>query len=215
MKTKRFFADQVKDVIMNNHPNMDFKIDERDIFVRLDAIVNQYAEQNYFDNWKFVGEGIDEHFITTWDEVTVVDPTDEQPSYFEFPSNYAALPNNRGIDEIFPLKYKKGGVQSSPVIVMDNITSRRYGQLQAGRMEGRLSGYPKGNKFIFRECGVKAKYGNMSVRLVIRDSTTIGVTDFYPIPSNFEQRVIMETAAWFIQKREAPTDKVRDKNDEA
>lgn len=215
LKTKRFYAQRVISLIMNNEPNMDFKIDERDIFVQLDAVVNQYAEQNYFDNWKVSGEGIDEHFITEFSPITVIDQEDGLPSYFDFPINYAALPNNRGIDEIFPLKFREEGAQSSPVVVMSNLESRRYGNLQAGSMQGRLSGYPKGRRFMFRQCGVKAEYGDMAVRLVIRDSTEIGVDEFYPIPSNFENRIVSEVAAWFLKKRANPTDTVRDKNDKA
>lgn len=212
IRTKRYYAEQILLGLQNNYPESDWKIDFREIYPQMDHVVNKLAAQNYFDNWKLTGTGIDEQFITTWDEVTVTDYDNKVPSEFTIPSNYAALPNNRGIDEIVPLKFQQNGNDYS-VVIMSHGDYRRYKQMPAGKLEGRLGGYPKGKKFIFTECGVKKKYGNMMVRLVVRSASDIAADEQYPIPANFEGQVIKEVMLYFVEKRNEPTDIVRDKND--
>ena len=214
IKSKRYYAQRVILGLQNDYPNVDFKIDEREVFPVLDDIVNRMAETDYFDNWKFSGQHVDEHFITTFDEITVVDQNDELPSYFEFPSNYAALPLNRGIDEIWPLNYRQKGDDHS-VIVMTHQDFRRFKSLQAGSLEGRLGGYPQGTRFYFTTCGVKKKWGNVGLRLVIRSSADIAIDAPYPIPANREGDVVLMAIQWFMNKREEPTDEVRDAKDKA
>lgn len=211
-KTKQYYAQRVILGLQDDYPSLEFKIQEREVYPVLDDIVNRMAEQDYFDNWKFSGTGIDEHFITTFDEITVVDQDNELPSYFELPTNYAALPNNRGIDEIWPLKYKQKGDDHS-VVIMTHADFRRFKSMKAGKLEGRLGGYPKGTTFEFTTCGVKKKYGNVGLRLVIRSSKDISVTAPYPIPANREGDVILMTIKYFVDKRSGQTDVVRDSKD--
>jgi hypothetical protein len=213
-KTKRYYAQRVMEQLQNDYPNQDFKIQERDVFPVLDDVVNKFAEKNYFDNWQYAGTGIDEGYITTWDSVDVVDGDNETPSYFIFPSTPADLPRNRGIDDIYPLKFQDRGRNHS-VVVMSHADYRRYTNLYAGKLEGRLGGYRRGNKFHFTTCGVKKKYGNMSVRLVVRDASQFSITDIYPIPSNREGEVIEAVLKFFMAKRAQPTDQVRDSKDQA
>lgn len=212
IKSKRYYAQRVILGLQNEYPNQDFKIDEREVFPVIDDIVNRMAETDYFDNWKMSGQHLDEHFITQWDEITVVDQDDEQPSYFNFPSNYAALPNNRGIDEIWPLNYRQKGDDHS-VAIMTHADFRRFKSLQAGKLEGRLGGYPQGTRFYFTTCGVKKRYGNVGLRLVIRNSADIAIDAPYPIPSNREGDVVLMAIQWFMNKRDQPTDEVRDGKD--
>jgi hypothetical protein len=211
---KRYYAQRVITGLQNSYPNQDFKIREQEVFPVIDDIVNKFAEQNYFDNWKLAGTAIDEGFITTWDEVEVIDQDNDLPSYMEFPSNYAALPRNRGIEEIWPLNYQLNG-QDHSVVIMSHSDVRRYANLYAGNVEGRLSGYPKGTRFFFTKCDVKKRYGNMGVRLVVRSSADISLTAPYPIPSNFEAQVIELAIKYFSDKRNSPTDTVRDGKDQA
>ena len=211
-KTRLYYAQRVIMALQDDYTSLEFKIQEREVFPVIDDIVNRMAEQDYFDNWKMSGMGIDEQFITQWDIVNVVDQDNELPSYFEFPSNYVALPNNRGIDEIWPLKFRKNGDDHS-VVIMTHSDYRRYKSLQAGSLEGRLGGYPQGTRFYFTSCGVKKKYGNVGLRLVIRSSRDISDTAPYPVPANREGDVILMAIKYFVDKRNGQTDPVRDSKD--
>jgi hypothetical protein len=212
IKTKKNYAEQVLRELENAPMNIDFKIDEREVFLRLDAVVNDLARQNFFDNWKIYGPEVDEQFITTWPEVTVVDQTNGRPSYLTIPSNYAALPNNKGIDECWPLKY---GEYNQSVIIMSHRDLRLYQNSMAGNLQLRLGAYPQGRQLIFTECGVKGKYGNMGLRLVGISSGDIAASDPYPIPADKEQLVITTVVEWFRSRRAQPTDIVRDGNDKS
>lgn len=214
MKTKRQYSDRVMFRLKNDHRNIDWKIDERQVFLMLDEVVNSLAADNYFSNWRLTGAGIDEGFITTFEPVSVVDPGNGLFSYIDIPCNWAALPKNRGIDGIYPLKYTQGSTQS--VIVMSHMDYRQFMNNPARGMEGRLFGFLKGMRLTFGTCDVGKKYGtNFGVRLVVRDSSQIGLDQWYPIPSDFEDDVIDRVVEKLIGKRLTPTDSVRDNKDQA
>ena len=88
----------------------------------------------------------------------------------------------------------------------------------AGNVQGRISGYPQGTRFYFNNpengCKIKAKYGNMGLRLVVRDSSLIALDAPYPIPADKEDEIIRLAIDHYINKRMQPQDKVRDGNDQ-
>lgn len=214
MKTKRFYAAQVILLLENDFPNIDFKIDERQVFFLIDEVVNQLAKENFFENWKLTGAGVDEQYITTFSPITVTDQADGKPSYMDLPQNYAALPWNSGINEIYPLKYTSTNQPS--VVVMSHVDFRRYMNNPARGMGGRLYGYLEGNRLIFGTCEVAKKNGaNFAARLVVRDSSAIAEDAFYPLPADKEKFVIEECVKLLTIKRSQETDRVRDNNDQA
>lgn len=214
IKSKKYYAQRVILGLQNDWPSQDWKMDERLVFPVLDDVVNGFAEQNYFDNWKMCGESIDEGFVTTWDGIEVTDGENEMPSYFTFPSNYAALPNNAGIIGVIPEKFQMRG-EDAAVVVLTYEQWLKYKNMPAGSFQGRPAGYPKGSRFIFTSCGVKKKYGSMTVRLAVRNASDIANDQPYGIPSNFEDRVIKAVMEVFVTRRLMPTDQVRDKKDVA
>lgn len=213
MKTKRFYSEQVKLLLQNDYENIDSKIDERQIFIMLDNVVNRMARESFFENWKLTGSGVDEQFITTFD-VTVVDQTNGKPSYIDLPVNYAALPWNSGINEIYPKKWEQ--INQPSVVIMTHTDFRRYANNPARGMAGRLYGYLEGYRLLFGTCDVGKKYGtNFGARLVIRDSSLINEDTVYPIPADRVDAVIQEVVKLLTLKRAQDTDVVRDNNDKA
>lgn len=212
--SKRWVAEQVINEMQNSKPNIDFKIDEREIFLRMDAEVNAMARASYFDNWKLSGPNMDEQFITTWDgdfALDVVDQDDGMPSYLVFPAGYVDLPLNRGIDEIWPLEY---GDNDQSVIIRSHRSLRQLQNNKAGNMQQRLSGYPKGGIFEFATCDVGKKYGpKFGMRLVIRDSSVLGLDERYPVPADKLQILITKLVDWFRARRDRKFDSIRDGND--
>lgn len=212
-KNKLWFGEQVLLELQSGHRNSDEKIDIREAILRIDAIVNYKAKLGFFDNWKLGDGALSEHYITTWENVTVVDQANKQLSYLELPSSgYIDLPKQQGIVEIYPMKYYLAGNNHS-VIIMTHSEWRQYNSTMAASMQGRLSGYPQGTRFIFTEADVKKVHGNMGVRLAIRDSSVLSDTDQYPIPADKEHEVIMEAVQWFRDRKRQPADVIRDGND--
>jgi hypothetical protein len=215
MRTKRSYAQEIIEALQNAHRNIDYKTpDERVVFLRMDAIVNELAANSFFANWAMAGSSMDEHYLTRWDgdnAITVIDQEDGLPSYFDFPAEYVDLPRHRGIDEIYPLEQ---GDYDQSVIIRSHRSVRAYKNNKAGNMQGRLSGYPKGNRFEFCEAEVTKKYGEkFGLSLVIRDSSLISVTAPYPIPADKVRFVIDKAVEYFKDKRAMPDDKIRDNND--
>lgn len=213
IKSKQYYADRVRKDLQDGFSNIDFKIGDREIFLKLDDVVNAMARQNYFDNWKLYGAGNDEHFITEWSgdsAIAVVDPDGgENPSYIEFPAEYAALPRHAGIVEIWPENYEYGAVR-----IMDHGDVRRTRKLMSGNLQGELGGFPSGNRFVFNQPEVKRNFADtFGVRLVVKDSTALAVTAQYPIPSDLQEEVIKRVVDHFRERRVQPTDTVRDGQD--
>lgn len=211
IKTKKYFADRIILALQNAYPNIDFKIQDREVFLAVDDIVNAMAKDNYFENWKTGMATIDDQYTTTWDgdsAIAVTDPED-QLSYLELPASYAALPMNRGVDEVWPNNFEYGSVK-----IISHRDLRLYKNNMAGNLQGELGGYPQGSRFVFNQCDVGKNFSEtFGVRLVIRDSSQISITAPYPIPSDQVEEVIKRGVLFFTQKRFQVTDTVRDKND--
>lgn len=211
-RTKRWYSDQILFELRNDKLTADFKIDEREVFVRLDAEVNAMARQSYFDNWQVSGPSVDEQFITTWEpaDITVVDQSNGLPSYFELPASYIDLPNNAGIDAIWPKNYND---KFGYVVVMSYSRYLLYRNNKAGNMQGRLYGYPKGNRFYFGTSDVKKNYGGVGCRLVIRDSSMIDKDAVYPVPADKERAIVARLVEWFRNRIMQGSDTIRDNQD--
>lgn len=211
IKSKKYYADRVVLALQDSFPDIDWRIDQREIFVAVDDVVNAMAKDNYFENWKLYGPTVDESFITTWDgdnAIDVVDP-DNQPSYMVLPSEFAALPMNNGIQEVWPLNYEFGAVR---LRLHQDI--RRTRNLMSGNMQQELGGYARGNLFVFDQVEVRKNFSEkFGLRMVIKDSTALSETAPYPIPGNIAEEVIRRVVMFFTGKRFQPADTVRDKND--
>lgn len=211
--TKKTIADRVISRLQNDFPGIDFKIQIREVFLVVDDIVNAMAKKNHMDNWKLGSVGLDECFITTWDgdnALTVVEEDNTQ-SYLTLPATPAALFMNGGIVEIWPLNFEFGAVK-----IRRHEDIRRTRNLMSGNMQGELGGYPRGTLFVFDQIDVRKNFSeNFGCRLAIKDSTAISETAPYPVAGDLLEEVIGKAYLYFAEKRLAPTDTVRDKNDKA
>ncbi len=213
MSTKRRLAQAILNELSNDRLNIDFHIDEREVFLRMDQEVNQMARTSFFENWQVAGAFLDNQFITEWsgdDAIDVVD-TEDQPSHLILPASYIELPRNAGIQEIWPLEY---GPYNQSVIIVSHGELRLYQNNKAGNMQHRLYGYPAGaNKFVFSESGVAERFSaKFGVRLAIRDSSMIAADAPYGIPADKEKALIMILVDWFRKRIAFGSDKVRDSN---
>jgi len=219
IKSKVYYAERVIRSLQNDFPNIDWKIDEREVYPFIDDVVNALAAKSALDNWKrFGGSMVDEQYITEFNDIEVVDPADEDGeltgafSYLNLPANYVELPRNRGIDEVIPQEVVDDNQQS--VVIISRNDYSRYRNNMAANNQGRLTAYPQGQKLVFTKCNVGARHGKLfTIRLVIKDSSMITDDAPYPIPANMEGMVVEMVSKQFHDKRMQPTDVVRDSND--
>src|SRR4051812_15870049 len=102
LRTRVYYAEQVLNQLQNAYPNRDWKIDLRDIYPALDNWLNAKAKDNLLESMMMnFGSRVDEQFITTFEEIVITDPANKKASYFQLPANYAALPNNMGIQDVY------------------------------------------------------------------------------------------------------------------
>jgi len=213
LRTKLYYGEQVLLELNSQLRNRDEKVSIREAIIRIDAIVNAFAKEGILQNWKMgATNSIDENFLTRWEWLDITDPTNSAPSYFQIPSHYVQLLDNRGIDQVYfensfasPLKK-----YFDPVIIRNAKSSAAYRSNRAGKMEGRLWGYPQNGNFVFGRGNIAATYGRVGIALVVRDSSAIGDTDPYPIAADQEQLIIQTAVQWFRERQAQQPDLIRD-----
>lgn len=217
-KSKLWYTEQILLAIREEFPNRDIKIDPREMILRFDSMVNEMAKVGFLENWKLgYGHAIDDMFTTTWEWLTVTDPANKAPSYVQFPANYANLPRNGGIDQV----YFKNDFSSAtkkyfePVIITSFKEVSAYRNNLASNLEGRISCYPKNNYLVFDRGQINAKYGQIGLRLVVKDSSAIDDEAPYPIPADLEKTFIDEGIKYFRERLLFPQDLVRDSVDKS
>lgn len=215
IKNKLWYSELVLNELQAGLRNRDEKVDQREVILRMDAIVNQLAKEGFLENWKLgMYGGNDELFLTRFEWLTVTDPANNAPSYVQLPTNWTSLPKNMGLDQVY-FKNDFTAVTKKyfdPVIVMSFKDFSTYRSNMAGRLEGRLGCYPKNGNLVFTKGGINAVYGQIGLALLVRDSSTLGDTDLYPIPANMEQTVIEACVNWFRVRLSGPADLIRDDN---
>ena len=217
-KTKSWYAEQVLLELNSQLRNRDEKIDEREVFIRLDAIVNGMAKMGMFESWNMGVRHVGDQYTTTWDGflnswLSIVDPTEGESgeSYIVIPSNYVELPKNAGIVLVYLEKE-----YFDPIAVLSSQEAVSIRNTLSGGLDGRLGVYPRGGRlnFLGRQ-DIGAKYGGAGLQLLIRDSSVIAADAPYPIDAGMENDVIQATVAWFRSRKAQGTDVVKDSVDEA
>jgi len=215
LKTRVTYGEEVLNELYSVR-GRDEKIDIREIYLQLDAIVNELAKKGFLENMQMgFGSSVDDQFVTSFEWLTVTDPSNNGLSYIAIPANYANLPKNQGIQEVyfqndFSARKKK---YYDPVIITSFKDRSTYRNSHANNLEGRISCFPKGGSLYFDRGGVNNTYGPIGMRLVIRDSGAISDSAPYPIPADLEREVIMKVVDWFRNRRQQPVDLIKDNND--
>lgn len=194
----------------------DAKIDPREVVLALDDWVNARAKEGFLLNMK-MGHGpqMDDQFITTFEWLTVTDPANRLPSYFAIPANYADLPKNQGIQEVYFENSFTGGLKKyyDPVIIRNSMAPSEYRNSMAADLEGRLSVVVRNGNLVFSRGGIAARYGRVGCRLVVRDSSQILDASPYPVPSNLVEQMIEDVSTKLKERRATPVDLIKDNND--
>lgn len=212
IKNKLWFSEMVLLELTPTMRSKDEDIDQREVILRLDAIVNQLAKEGFLENWKFgFFDNSEELFKTRFEWITCTDPT-RGNSYAAIPTNWVSLPKQMGLDEV----YFKNDPQAvtrkyfDPVIITSRKDVSLYRNTMAAGNQGRISCYPQGLTLYFDRPKINATYGQIGMALLIRDSSQISDTDLFPVPANMEQTLIDTCVAWFKQRLNQMPDLVRD-----
>lgn len=213
LRTKWSYVEEVMLELRDQFIGRDMQLDQREVLLKLDQLVNEFAKNGEIENWKRgYGDGIDDQFITSFEWLTVTDPTNKGNSYVQIPAHYTALADNKGIDQV----YFKNDFSSSkkkyfdPVIIMSFKDIASYRNTMGSTLEGRIACYPRGGILYFDRGEINAKYGEIGMRLVVRDSGAIDDNAPYPIPAEIEKRVINELVAFYRERMSQPSDNIKD-----
>jgi len=213
LRTKWSYAEEVMLELRDQFIGRDMQLDQREILLKLDQLVNEYARQGFLENWKLrLGTNIDDQFVTEWTALVVTDPSNKMPSYVSLPAHYVNLPDNKGIDQVsftnsFSATTKK---YFDPVIITSFKSLSTYRNTVGEDLEGRISCYPRNGKLVFDRGNIAATYGTIDLRLVVRDSSAIADDAPYPIPADIEKKIINELVAFYRERMAQPQDNIKD-----
>ena len=213
LRTKFSFAEEILIELRDQNLGREMQIDPREVILKLDQMVNEAAKAGYLENWKLTGsDAISDLFTTSWEWLTITDPSNKAPSYFQLPSYYVDLPDNKGIDQV----YFENSFTSTktkyfdPVIITSFKDRSSYRNTVGEYLEERISCYPKDGVMYFDRGNVGTKYGNVGLRLVVRDSGALADSDPYPIPSNRERYIIDQLIMFYRERLKQPQDNIKD-----
>lgn len=214
-KTRVLYAEEILNQLYVVR-GRDSTVDIREIYLQMDSWVNQNAKAGYLINMKLgQGQGIDDQFVTTFEWLTVTDPSGGAPSNVQIPANYADLPKNQGIQQVYfkndiTLPKKK---YFDPVIIRSSAAVSEYRGNMASGLEGRLSVSVRGGYLYFNTGNINTKYGQIGMRLVVRDSSQISDSAPYPVPADLEWQMKEDVVNYFLKRRGTPVDLIKDGND--
>jgi hypothetical protein len=215
MKTKLLYAEDIRNNLYSSLLNRDTKIDYREIYLAMDRAANFFAKGAFFENWKLGTGTIDDLWITDFFPVTATDPVNGN-SFFTLPtSNYVTLPKNQGISDIYFLNdiTKVTKKYFKPIIIKNFKDQAGFRSSLANDNQGRISCHIKNRIIYFDRGKINAQYGQLGIRLVLRDASVLQDTDVYPIPAEYEDQFIIKSILFFMEKRTKEADLIRDNND--
>lgn len=213
MRTRFSYCEEIMLELRDQFIGRDLQIDQREILLKLDQIVNEFAKAGFLENWKLnAGNGIDDQYITEWTGLTVTDPANKMPSTVALPAHYIDLPRNQGINQVsftnsFSATTKK---YFDPVIITSFRELSTYRNTVGEYLEERISCYPRNGQLVFDRGNIGATYGTVDIRLVVKDSSAIADDAPYPIPADIEKKVINELVAFYRERMAQPQDNIKD-----
>lgn len=197
LRTKIYYAEQVLEQLKLPLRNRDDKVDIREVYVAMDNWINEKAKEGFIENMRLMNSMVDEQYITTFENLTITD-NGKQPSVLTLPSNYVALPNNQGIQDVYFMNDSTKKKYFDPVLITNFRDIAGYRSQMAFNNQGRLSVAPKDGNLVFNIGGVGATYGNAAVRLVIKSAFDISNDAQYPIPADQAAQMVIDVTTYFL-----------------
>lgn len=193
LTSKKLISDQVLYVLSGGRPDSGFPVDERDIWKAIDQKINAQFKLHQFDNTLPSGETIPENtMIATYDGVAVT-ATSNGKSFSLLPIIPISLPKSVGIFLVYDI----------------NFPDRPFVPLQRGQsfllkadsllsnMMGQISYEPKNNQIVYNTDITLLGIKSVTMELCVFDITQYSITDYLPVPSDYEERIVKELLAEF------------------
>ena len=185
--TKRIISDQVIFKLSGGLRPTKFPVDERDVWKALEQKINSLFKLKHFEVTLPSGELIPENtMIATYEGNTVT--SINEWSTAQLPVIPISFPRNMGIfliyDPAFPdvpfIPIQRG---QSALLGTDALLSDLMGQ---------ISYEPKNNIIKFNKDITTFGITEVTMELCVLDMSQYGITDILPIPSDYEERIVME-----------------------
>jgi hypothetical protein len=204
--TKRSIATEVIKIYSGGNKSKDSGLDVRDVILLVNHVLNHKVKLKFFENYSFDRSGVDGQYIASFPNIDVTKDTARGEYYSLLPSIYVALPNNRGIRQVSPMKN-----QRDPFIIRQNGNRGIHSLLPSGNLEGRIGLYPEGSKIWYDADMGKKNITKVLIKLVVASPDNIGENDSLPLDAAAVSDVIKEVYTILMGRQ--PHDKINDNNE--
>jgi hypothetical protein len=187
MSTKRLIADQILIKLSGGNPDVNFPVQKYDLFKRIEQKCNALFKMQQFSINLPSGETVPDNLaVATYEDVEVV--SSGLTSYAILPVMPISLPRNAGISMIYdPANPDNAFI---PIIAGQRALLKTDALLSD--LLGHVSFEPKGKKIWFSRDLTLMEVSAVTMELVTLDISQYSETDMLPIPSDFEDAIVME-----------------------
>lgn len=193
MATKKLISDSVLYKLSGGVPDVNFPVDERDIWVEIEKRINAAFKIHHFDTTLNIGESIPEAaMIATYENVAVTSFGEKSKS--TLPITPINLPKNMGIFQVYdpnypdmpfiPLQRGQRGLLRTDELLNDTL--------------GLISYEPKNNVIIYNRDITVFNIPIVTMELCVLDISQYGINDELPIPSDYQAQLEDDLIKAFI-----------------
>jgi len=193
MSSKRQLSEQVLYRLASGFPDMSFEIDERDLFKKIEQIINAKYKLSQLTANLPAGETIPDNLnVATYENVAVTS-TVINKSKAVLPVMPISLTRNMGIFSIYPTGYP-----DSPFIpVQRGQMALLKTDSLLGDMLGQVAYEPSGKNILFSQDLPMYEVDTVTMELVVLDISLYGATEPLPIPADSENDLVEELVKEF------------------
>lgn len=202
MLTKKKVSELTISRLSGGAPSFSNKIDEREVWVVIDAVIASLVDADYRANIARGSYDINGAWIKTFEDVQVKESKSRKEFYIDLPAYLTSLPQDRAIRMITPMED-----QSTQYTVINNNSIGVFANLEAGGMERTC--YIEGAKVYFPRWSL----GLTKVLVKMIPSTdALDEDEMLPMPGTAESMLLEQVYAKFKEQSFIKEKKINDSN---
>lgn len=200
--TKATIAEQAMRILSGGHLKPDRNLDIREIMIYIDNLRDELVKTSVYTLMKEGEYDIDSDFLTTYEDVQVLNDASKALKYITLPASRIALPKDMGLYQISPMKN-----QADAFIPIKPGQLWMYRDTPVINNEINTYYFPVGNKVYFKNIDLSIS----EVLLVMAASSkSIGQDAELPIPPDYERTMVDAIVERFGVTKQIPHDEVED-----
>ena len=198
------FVDSIVKYLTAFKENMDFPIDDREVWMISCDVLNSYAKQGLFENMKLDDPTVPNQYVTTFTDIKIFYDKKRALCYINLPATPINLPHRKGYRMIAPIR----NMEARFWIVDANEAQSAMSIM--GNGTGRVLAWPEGKKLYLSKRFDDTDAHEVMAMLVISGASSISMDAEMPIDPSLIQQIRADVISYFSPKVDPQLDTTRD-----